>query len=440
MRNGWSSEILLLVGLGLLGVFLGLIFGGMGWWLLVAMLVVLSRHLWQLARLEKWLRAGRQRNPPESWGLWGDVFGHYFRLQKRYYKRKKRLSKVIRQFRESTDAMPDGAVVLDAEFRIVWFNDAAENMLRLSQKRDLGHPVNNLVRSPRLSTYLAARDFDEAITLRSPVDPSRSLSVRLISYGKNQYLALFRDVTRMQRLQAMRRDFVANASHELRSPLTVLSGYLEGLVEDPGLADEWRSPAMEMQQQCRRMTRLVNDLLELSRLETEDEDTSRQTQVDVPTLIRRVMREAEQQDADNHQLTIDLLEECRLNGVEHELHSAFANLVMNAVRYTNQGGQIRVSWTMNADGGATFQVSDDGIGIDERHLPFITQRFYRVDSARSRSRGGTGLGLAIVKHVLQRHDGYLTVSSRLGEGSTFQCIFPADRIIPSRALRDAQSA
>jgi len=440
MRSAWLSELLLLAGLILVGVVLGAMIGGMGWWLMLAVLLVLARHLWQLARLEKWLGSGRQRNPPESWGLWGEVFEHYFRLQKRYYKRKKRLARVIREFRESTAAMPDGSLVLDGEFRILWFNLAAEKMLRLSSSRDLGQSVINLVRSPRLAGYLAAGDFNEPIVLRSPVDESRSLSARLIPYGKNQYLALFRDVTRMQRLQAMRRDFVANASHELRSPLTVLSGYLESLVDDPALASEWREPVNEMQGQCRRMARLVDDLLELSRLETEEQDAADQGKVDVKSLVRRIAREAELQDADGHRLTIIELADCRLIGVEHELHSAFGNLVMNAIRYTGQGGRIDVSWKLNPDGGAVFEVSDDGIGIEARHLPFITQRFYRVDSARSRSRGGTGLGLAIVKHVLQRHGGRLEVTSTIGKGSTFRCVFPAERIALNATVHRAESA
>lgn len=433
IRSAWLSEIALLAGLVLLGLFLGSLVGATGWWLMVAFAVVLARHLWQLARLEKWLGSGRQRNPPESWGLWGEVFEHYFRLQKRYYKRKKRLARVIREFRESTAAMPDGSLVLDGDFRILWFNLAAEEMLRLSNSRDLGQSLVNLVRSPRLAAYLSAGEFDEPIILRSPADESRSLSARLIPYGSNQYLALFRDVTRMQRLQAMRRDFVANASHELRSPLTVLSGYLEGLVEDPALNTEWREPVAEMQRQCRRMSVLVSDLIELSRLETEEPDPARMQRVDIAALIQRIVREAELQKGEAHQLQVTELADCRLIGIESELHSAFGNLVINAIRYTGDQARIEISWRREADGRAAFEVRDNGIGIEARHLPFITQRFYRIDSARGRSRDGTGLGLAIVKHVLQRHGGRLEVSSAPGQGSTFRCVFAADRVVSGAA-------
>ncbi|MEE4295313.1 MAG: phosphate regulon sensor histidine kinase PhoR [Wenzhouxiangella sp.] len=428
MRRAWLAEIYFLAGLLAVALLGGLVFGGLGWWLSLALVALLARHFLQLRKLEKWLGSGRQRNPPESWGIWGEVFDDYFRLQKRYYKRKKRLAKVIREFRESTSAMPDGSLVLDGDHRILWFNSAAEEMLRLISKRDLGQPLANLVRNPKLVAYLKAGDFDNPVVLRSPVDESRSISVRLIPYGSNQYLALFRDVTRMLRLQAMRRDFVANASHELRSPLTVLSGYLETLGEDEALDPEWREPIDEMQLQCRRMSTLVDDLLELSRLETEDSEVPEGQIVEVPSMLDRILNDARLQDGNQHEIKLERCDLMALQGLESELHSAFSNLVLNALRYTAAGGYVGVSWFGRDDGSAVFEVVDEGIGIEARHLPFITQRFYRVDSARSRSSGGTGLGLAIVKHVMQRHGAQLEVESEPEQGSTFRCVFPAERV------------
>jgi two-component system phosphate regulon sensor histidine kinase PhoR len=428
MRRAWLAEIYFLAGLLAVAFLGGLVFGGLGWWLSFALVALLARHFLQLRKLEKWLGNGRQRNPPESWGIWGEVFDDYFRLQKRYYKRKKRLAKVIREFRESTSAMPDGSLVLDGDHRILWFNSAAEEMLRLISKRDLGQPLANLVRNPKLVAYLKVEDFDNPVVLRSPVDESRSISVRLIPYGSNQYLALFRDVTRMLRLQAMRRDFVANASHELRSPLTVLSGYLETLGEDEALDPEWREPIDEMQLQCRRMSTLVDDLLELSRLETEDSEVPEGQIVEVPSMLDRILNDARIQDGNQHEIELKRCDPMAIQGLESELHSAFSNLVLNALRYTAAGGYVGVSWFGREDGSGVFEVVDEGIGIEARHLPFITQRFYRVDSARSRSSGGTGLGLAIVKHVMQRHEAQLEVESEPGQGSTFRCVFPAERI------------
>jgi len=226
----------------------------------------------------------------------------------------------------------------------------------------------------------------------------------------------------------MRRDFVANASHELRSPLTVLGGYLENMSDDPQIPELWSEPLAEMRTQCGRMTTLVNDLLELSRLETDAPGDPDEQPVDVGDLVRRVRAEALAQAGGERIIETDIDPALGLAGVDNELFSAFSNLVFNAVRYTDKGGRIRVSWHHVNGGGARFCVSDDGIGIEARHLPFITQRFYRVDASRSRAQGGTGLGLAIVKHVLQRHDARLKIRSEPGEGSEFCCDFPESRL------------
>ncbi len=437
MRKAWFSEMLMLGGLIAAALVLALLVGHASWLLLLAVLLFLARNLYQLNRLERWLRVGRLRNPPESWGIWGEVFEHYYRLQRRYYKRKKRLARVIREFRESTAAMPDGTLVLDAELRIMWFNEAARETLRLSSSRDLGQSVLNLIRSPQFKDYLQSGKYEQAIQFPSPVNDSRILSARLIPYGAEQYLLLVRDVTRLQRLQAMRRDFVANASHELRSPLTVLSGYLETLAEDPDLAPDWRQPMEEMLAQCHRMTSLVNDLLELSRLETEEADAPLDEVVDVPGLVDRIIQYARSEDTGQHEFNFAALVPDGLTGAERELHSAFSNLIINAMRYTPDDGIIRASWYRRENAELVFEVIDNGIGIDPEHIPFITQRFYRVDSSHSRKKGGTGLGLAIVKHVLQRHNATLEIDSRPGQGSSFRCVFPVHRAAAAQFLNQS---
>lgn len=435
MQKAWVSELLLpglLLASSVLG---GWLFGYMGWWIALALSLILARHLFELYRLERWLRKEIRRSPPQSWGAWGEVLEHYYRIQRRYYKRKKRLGKVIREFRESTSAMPDGSIVLDGDFRIKWFNEAAKNGLKLSTQRDLGQSILNLLRAPDFSRYVRSGDYERPVHIGSPVDDSRTLSARLIPYGSEQYLLLIRDVTRMQRLEAMRRDFVANASHELRSPITVLSGYLEAMAADQTLEDDWALPLEEMQSQCQRMTSLVDDLLELSRLETEEIQASDADWVDVPSLLNRIVKAERVGDRDQHQLSLSIDSDLQLSGSESELRSAFSNLIINAMRYTPENGRIAVRWSIDDDGTAVFSVTDNGIGIDEKHLPFITQRFYRADSAHDRRRSGTGLGLAIVKHVVQRHDGRLEVTSSPGRGSKFCCIFPPTRL--SHRVADA---
>ena len=429
MRITWIAELLLPALWVALAGLLWLIFGGgLGWWIVLALVATGLRHIIQMHRLESWLRNGRRAQPPQSWGVWGEVFDHYYRLQRRYAKRKKRLARVIREFRESTSAMPDGTIVLDADRRISWFNNSAVRLLGLAGNRDIGQPVASLVRAPDFERFMRDGDFSRPVEIDSPVDLSGRLSIRVVPYGRGQYLMLIRDVTRLQRLENMRRDFVANASHELRSPLTVLGGYLESMSADDEIPEPWSGPVEEMQSQCRRMSTLVNDLLELSRLETDAPAEYGERPVDVAEVVRRVRNEALAQCDGERIIETDLDEVLGLAGVENELYSAFSNLVFNAVRYTDAGGRIRIRWRREPDGDARFCVADDGIGIEAKHVPFITQRFYRVDPSRSRSQGGTGLGLAIVKHVLNRHEARLRIDSEPGEGSEFCCTFPDSRL------------
>jgi len=435
MRTAGLAEFMLAAFWIALAGLLWLIFGGvLGWWIVLALVATGLRHIVQMHRLESWLRDGRRSQPPQSWGIWGEVFEHYYRMQRRYTKRKKRLARVIREFRESTAAMPDGTIVLDADRRITWFNSAAVRLLGLVGNRDIGQPVTSLLRAPAFERFLREGDFSRPVDVDSPLDLGGRLSIRVVPYGRGQYLMLVRDVTRLQRLENMRRDFVPNASHELRSPLTVLGGYLENMADDETIPEIWEAPLGEMQAQTGRMTTLVNDLLELSRLETDAPGEPDEQPVDVPALARRMRIEALAQPAGERTIEVDLDDSLGLAGIENELYSAFSNLVFNAVRYTDPGGRIRIQWRRDPDGSATFCVSDDGIGIDAKHLPFITQRFYRIDPSRSRSQGGTGLGLAIVKHVLQRHEARLRVQSEPAEGSKFSCVFPSAR------LRDLHSA
>ncbi len=436
MRGAWVTELLVLtilvVGFGSIFSLFDLgIYGcalGAGFFLI--------HHLRQLYLMERWLRVGRLRNPPESWGVWGLVFEHYFRWQRRYYSRKKKLGKVIREFKDSTAAMPDGTLVLDEHFSILWFNEAAEEMLRLSNQRDLGQSILNLVRTPAFRNYLRSNSYETPVQFPSPKFDEVTLSARLVPYGRDQYLLLIRDVSRMLRLQTMRREFVANASHELRSPLTVISGYLDTLPETQNLPEEWQQPILEMKLQCRRMSGLIEDLLELSRLETEVPDDSAKTEVDVSELMGRVLSAAQSEDREGHSVHFSCDTTANIIGVERELYSAVYNLVSNALRYSPAGSDVEIDWSLSERGEGVLRVEDHGIGIEDKHLPFVTQRFYRVDSARKRDGTGTGLGLAIVKHVLQRHEAVLDIESRFGEGSVFRCIFPKTLICspaPNRA-------
>jgi two-component system phosphate regulon sensor histidine kinase PhoR len=395
---------------------------------LVAALAYFGWHLLQLQRLHGWLREGKKLHPPEGRGVWGEVFDEIYRLQLTNRKRKRKLARYLRRFQDATAAWPDGAVVLDEHGTIEWANPRARALLGLRIPQDVGRRVTYFVRHPRFSVFLSAGGGAEPLQLPSPVDPDVQLAVYILPYGKRQQrLLIARDVTRVRRLEQVRRDFVANVSHELRTPLTVLNGYLETLNEAiDEFPPSWADSLGAMQKQAARMGRIVEDLLLLARLEAEGEGPSAET-VSVPEVLGAVVEEARRFSGDlGHDITLEA-EPLGLRGSAGELRSAFSNLVNNAVQYTPANGHIGIRWYADEDG-AHLEVSDSGPGIEAHHIPRLTERFYRVDVGRSRDSGGTGLGLAIVKHVLQRHDAELRIDSAPGRGSTFRCDFPSERV------------
>jgi two-component system phosphate regulon sensor histidine kinase PhoR len=325
--------------------------------------------------------------------------------------------------RRAVQALPDGVVILDAANRIEWCNRTAERQLGLDGRADLGQNIANLVREPEFVEHLGAAEESPVRISRSP---GMALSLQLIAFGQSQKLLLARDVTQSERVDAMRRDFVANVSHELRTPLTVLVGFLETLQNLKLDATRQRDYLGMMQEQAARMQRIIDDLLTLSALDAAP-PASTETQVPVPPLIERLKNDAEALSAGRHKIKVLMEAHSDLLGVESELASAFGNLVSNAVRYTPPGGMVTLAWREGPDG-ARFSVEDTGIGIEPEHIPRLTERFYRVDRSRSRETGGTGLGLAIAKHALARHDATLEIESEVGKGSRFTARFPARRL------------
>ncbi|MCG5531968.1 phosphate regulon sensor histidine kinase PhoR [Halorhodospira sp. 9621] len=425
-RNPWPGFLLTLLAALAVWLIAGL---ATGWWVEAAAILLALGYLWnqyQLWRLERWLRVGRKLDPPISRGVWGEVFHALHRRQRRQRERRHRLRRVIREYRESAKAMPDATMVLYADDRLLWWNNAARELLGLTWPGDEGQRISNLLRQPEFRAFLdTATKHSAPLTMPSPVDPRITLELRLVPYGRDQRLLIARDISRTQRLETIRRDFVANVSHELKTPLTVIYGVAEEMGEE--LAAEqpvWAGSIRLLQEQSARMQRLVQDLLTLSRLETgslaEEEDP-----VDMQALLEEVCAEARTLSGDqNHRIELEAEPGLFVRGSYGELRSAVANLVSNAVRYTPGGGAIRVRWQADAHT-ARCEVADSGIGIPREHLPRITERFYRVDKARSNATGGTGLGLAIVKHVMHRHGGWLNVRSEPDQGSTFTLVFPA---------------
>lgn len=429
--NPWIPELWRLLWSFLVATLLGAVLGEfwLGWGL--GLTAYLGFHIWQLRRLVNWLRSGKTRNIPEAGGIWGEVFHYLYQRQRKHQQRKRQLEDILERFNEATSALPDATVVIGRKDEILWFNEAAAGLLGLHSSQDKGQPIDNLLRHPDFITYLNQKGHvGDVLRMPSPVDDSLTLSIHLIDYGRDQRLLVARDISQQQRLDQMRRDFVANVSHELRTPLTVISGFLETLMDSGDeCAARWQRSLDLMHQQAARMQHLVSDLLMLSRLETDRSSPPREL-VEVPALLAAIREDAQLLSGDKqHHITLEAEPDLRLYGAERELYSAFSNIVGNAVRYTPAGGEVHIRWWRNGTG-AHFAVSDSGIGIPAEHIPRLTERFYRVDTGRSREVGGTGLGLAIVKHVLTRHGARLRVESRPGKGSTFTVDFPVDRLAP----------
>ncbi len=429
LLNPWAYEIWRFVTIALLALLAGLLAGNMILPALIASLGYIIWHLLNLVRLEKWLRSGGASVPPIGKGVWGELYYNIYRMRQRNRKSKRRLADVISRFRESTAALPDAAVVLRATGEIEWFNSAAAHYLGLTSPNDIGQRLINLVRHPAFSHHLTQGDYSGTLELPSPADETVILEVNIIPYGgKNQSLLIARDITRIKRLESMRKDFVANVSHELRTPLTVLSGTLETIsdADDSETLATWRRSLNYMQQHTMRMQSIVDDLLMISKLEADDHQQDHHP-VSLSALLSTVYDEALVLSDSQHEIKLDITPSLWLLGDESELHSAFSNLVANAICYSPAGGVVVIKCQQQDDGGILFCVKDGGIGIAPHHIQRLTERFYRIDRGRSRDSGGTGLGLAIVKHVLDRHDARMEISSRVEKGSEFCCYFPASR-------------
>jgi two-component system phosphate regulon sensor histidine kinase PhoR len=426
MAAMWTFALARLAGILLAGLCLGLLFPPLWLWVLLAACLYLGWQLHNLYRLDRWLRLRSQLDPPAIGGIWGDIIGQVVRLHRRKQFHKQRLVQIFRELRRSTAALPDGVIVMSGQNEILWFNRQAARLLGLRRPIDIGLRVDNLIRSPEFVRYLHGDDFAVPLVIRPPLETDLYLALQIVPYGAGQSLLLARDVTRQMRLEAMRKDFVANASHELRTPLTVISGYLDTLADDPGIDHAWAGPIRDMRAQAQRMNAIITDLLELSRLESTDGEAPRDP-IDVPRMLERLHRDALAKGDRPRHVLLDLECEEGLLGAAHEIESAFTNLLVNALKYTLSEGTVRMRWWSDEEG-AYFAVIDTGIGIPAEHIPRLTERFYRVDAGRSRGEGGSGLGLAIVKHALQRHGGWLEVRSLEGKGSTFTCHFPALRI------------
>lgn len=383
--------------------------------------------LYQQHKLIAWLISGARKTPPEAIGLWGVVFDHLYRVQRDHRKQVRNYREIVQRMRSSTEALNDGIILLDPFGNIQWWNSAAKELLKL-RKQDQGQLLTNLLREPKFIQFYNRSQHKEPINLENPAHNGHALQIAMTLFGKGERLLLLRDVTRLQQLEHMRQDFVANASHELKTPLTVLKGHLENIEAFAvDLAPPIKKAMNSMSNQTTRMNNLVNDLLLLTRLDSASDDASG-SDINMPEFLEQVASDArELSNERNHNVIIDCQTDAQLIGKVGEIRSAINNLVFNAIHYSPENSTVTISW-LRTKGGAVLSVKDEGAGIDQHHIPRLTERFYRVDAGRSSDQGGTGLGLAIVKHALQHHNARLDISSRKNKGSVFSCVFPNDRV------------
>ncbi len=411
-----------------------LVFALIGWYIddmLLAIAIgatlLLLFNYWHLYKLNRWLWHSRKMSPPMVKGVWENIYEGIYYLQRRNRNKRKELGELVKRFREGSEALPDAAVVVDSKACIIWCNRLARLDLGLKWPQDAGRRLDNLLRHPEFIQYFHAGNFKYPIEVPSPTNPNKTFEYRIMPYGEEHLLLIARDITRVSQLEEMRKDFVANVSHELRTPLTVINGYLEIIPMDED-ADPFMQKAMkEMTAQTHRMQNLIEDLLVLSRIEASSERIYENV-VNMPAVLKQIELEANTLNKEKqHTIRFHVAPDLQVYGVETEIRSACSNLVFNAVHYTPAKGEINVHWQSTPQG-ARFSVVDNGEGIEPGHLNRLTERFYRVDKARSRKTGGSGLGLSIVKHVLSHHNSRLEITSTVGEGSQFSFVLDKELI------------
>ncbi|TKI06319.1 phosphate regulon sensor histidine kinase PhoR [Martelella alba] len=431
-RLSWKKLLLELALFCLPALALSLIIGHLPWLLALSLLAALLRNYYYQLRLSWWLWVDLSRTPPVGRGSWEPLFYGLHQMQLRHRRRRRDLVTLFKRFRSGAETLPDALVMLTGDGHIFWCNGLAQQLLGFRWPEDNGQHILNLIRYPEFNDYMQRQGFQRPLTLN--MSNQRYVEFRVMPYTDDQLLMVARDVTQMRQLEGARRNFFANASHELRTPLTVLQGYLE-MMDDENMDAAFRAKAIHtMQDQTRRMERLVKQLLMLSRIEAAPQGDTCEN-VDIPAILKRLQQSAAGLSQERHEMVFRINEKLRVRGNEEQLRSAMSNLIYNAIIHTPPGTRIEVCWQRTV-GGAEFQVSDNGPGIAPEHIPRLTERFYRVDKARSRQTGGSGLGLAIVKHALNNHDARLDIISAPGEGTRFSFTLPNRLIVSAPVAED----
>jgi len=429
MKSAWSVEFSRILVALISTILFGLV---SGFWLLSVAIhscIYIGWNLYQLKLFERWIRKGTPvKSAPDTSGVWALIVQHFYRTQKSNKDRKKRLAKIANNYQAVMSALPDATIVLNAKLEIEWANKASQEILGLDVIRDIGHPIDNIVRDLSLQELLISDEKQFEIEMQSPVDPLKMLNVGKLKYGKNQILLIARDVSQRIAIQKLRKAFIANASHELRTPLTVISGYLEILDSDEELPASITQVVNNALGQAIRMEKILDDLLVLSKLEEKGYSKDSGSIINVSQLLNRLVADIKMTQSSSHEFELKVDENMKIKVIEEEFYSLCQNLVSNAMKYSPEDSLIIICWAKNNDNHACLSITDRGEGIAEEHLTRLTERFYRVNVQRNRNVIGTGLGLSIVKHILDNYGGYLNIESEPQQGSVFTACFPSFRV------------
>lgn len=429
----WRSELKRLLVFLALTALVGALVGELLLTCLLGLLAYIAFNMYQLHRLQGWLdqvpSQEDRADPPESVGIWGEIFDGIYRLQRKERQASAYLENLLNKAQESSAALEIGVIMINPKGNLEWWNLASEKLLGLQYPKDKNQSVTNLIRDPRFADYFHNKNYAETLKIKSPSDNTCMLEFQIAQFGEQERLILVRDITQLHRLESMRKDFVGNVSHELGTPITVIKGYLEAIVDNmDDLDKKWQNPMRQMRQQSIRMENIVRDLLTLSSLETET-SAKQQDHIKLADLFLEIENDTRQMFTDkSHRFEILCDPALVFKGKRSEIYSALSNLVINAAKYTPANGTIQLS-AKKTPKALEITIADNGVGIEAKHIPRLTERFYRVDGSRSTDTGGTGLGLAIVKHILSRHEGQLRIESEVGKGSRFTCSIPLSRVI-----------
>ena len=430
MNNAWTTEFTRVFLLMASTLVIGF---SSGYWLFPIVAHFLLYIIWimvQLRSFERWIRnCARSADAPSTNGIWGLIGQHIYRTQKKNSEQKQKLASLARRYQAIMEALPDATIVLNEAFEIEWANLVAEQIIGIDIVRDTGQRVDSIIRDSVIQDLLNGKESVSKVEIKSPIDQHKTLVVTKVQYGDNQTLLIARDISQRIALHKMRKAFIANASHELRTPLTVVSGYLEMLASDEELPNSVNKLVANAHQQAVRMDRILDDLLTLSKLEEKGFSKDTGDVVDVPGMLKRMIADLNRTGAeDSHNIQLKMDDSLKLKVIEREIFSLCQNLLTNAIKYSDNGSIIKVSWELTADGCACLRVEDNGEGIAPEHLSRLTERFYRVNISRSRKVNGTGLGLSIARHIMENYGGSLNIQSELNVGSTFSACFPNYRV------------